>query len=202
MIDVDGAVTSALEYPLSTSSPHAPERFRSMLFVSGGDDIYGVMRRSLLKRVLHHGSYHRAYRPMMAEVSLYGRFHQVKDWLYFRREHPELSTQRSDPDADRYPERDWPIGRPAVVNLDPRRANRLLHPTARLYAEYVWGYVNAIRRAPLSTPDRVECIRYFSEYLASRAHLLHPHVPESPVRSADIDIPVDAVVPGRRSPDV
>src|SRR6187549_2687122 len=33
-IDADGTVTHALDYPLATASPHAPERLRSFLFGS------------------------------------------------------------------------------------------------------------------------------------------------------------------------
>ena len=46
---------------------------------------------------------------------------------------------------------------PVAPYMDPRRANRLRHPAARLYAEYIWGYVAAIRSAPLSPADRQEC---------------------------------------------
>ena len=35
-IDGTGKVTQALEYPLATDSPRAPERFRSILFGSSG----------------------------------------------------------------------------------------------------------------------------------------------------------------------
>ena len=46
MIDSSDTVTLALEYPLATASRRAPERFRSVLFGRGGDDFYGVMRRT------------------------------------------------------------------------------------------------------------------------------------------------------------
>ena len=48
--------------------------------------------------------------------------------------------------------------RARCTNLDPRRADRLRHPTARLYAEYIWGYVAAIQRAPLSRPTGANAI--------------------------------------------
>ena len=37
-VDGSGNVTEAYEYPLTTATPRAPERFRSMLADSGGDD--------------------------------------------------------------------------------------------------------------------------------------------------------------------
>src|SRR5262249_18379550 len=53
--------------------------------------------------------------------------------------------------------------------LDPRRADRLRNPAVRLYAEYIWGYVSAIQRAPLSPEDQRECYRILARWMASRA---------------------------------
>jgi glycosyltransferase involved in cell wall biosynthesis len=156
-IDTEGALTAAFEYPMSTSSPQAPERFRSVLFDSGGDDDYGVMRIDVLRRSAMKESYYHADHTIVAEIALHGRFYQVPDWLYFRREHPDQNGRAS--------------LRRRCVNLDPRRASQLRHPVPRLFAEYVWGYVAAIRRAPLSPDERRECYRHLSRWLRSRAWL-------------------------------
>jgi glycosyltransferase involved in cell wall biosynthesis len=156
-IDASGAVTRAYEYPLSTSSPRAPERFRSLLFDSGGDDDYGVIRTEVLRRTAMKESYHHADRTIIAELALYGRFYQVPDWLYFRRDHPGRA------------ERSHPTVRSRCANMDPRRADRLRHPVVRLYGEYVWAYVRAIRRAPLSAADKRECYRHLARWFTTRA---------------------------------
>ena len=157
MIDGSGTITEKVEYPLATASLRAPERFRSALFADGGDDYGGVIRTAMLRRTPLHGSYHHADRTVMTEVALYGPFYQVPDWLYFRRDHPERA------------ERACPTMRSRCANMDPRRADRLRHPVARLYGEYVWAYVAMIRRAPLSAADRRECYRYLAQWAASRA---------------------------------
>lgn len=157
MIDGSGTITEKVEYPLATASLRAPERFRSALFADGGDDTGGVMRTAVLRRTPLHGSYHHADRTVITEVSLHGPFYQVPDWLYFRRDHPERA------------ERACPTVRSRCANMDPRRADRLRNPVARLYGEYVWGYVAMIKRAPLSAADRHECYRYLAQWAASRA---------------------------------
>ena len=157
VIDDTDAVTAAVEYPLSTASPSAPERFRSMLFDDGRDDDYGVIRSAVLRSVPPHGSHHRSDRTIMAELVLRGPFHQVPDWLYFRRHHA-MSLEGSAQTI-----------RAKCVAWDPRRANRWRHPVARLLAEYVWAYVAAIGRAPLSSADRAACYRHLGTWLASRA---------------------------------
>jgi glycosyltransferase involved in cell wall biosynthesis len=153
-IDTSGNVIAAYEYPLTTFSPSAPERFRSMLFDSGGDDDYAVMRIDVLRRTAMKESYHHADHTIIAELSLHGRFYQVPDWLYFRREHPGQSGQSS--------------MRSRCAIMDPRRASRLRHPAVRLYGEYIWGYIAAIRRAPLSREERRECYRHMEQWFGSR----------------------------------
>ena len=186
VIDGDGQVKVPYEYGLATASPDAPERFRSFLFEPGGDDFYGVMRADMLRRVRPHDSYHHADRTFVAQIVLQGPFHQVPELLYFRRDHPTRA------------ERANPSKRSRCVNLDPRRAGPL-HPTPRLLAEYVLGFVSAIRRAPLSGADRRACYRHLGEWMTSRAR---PGAGErvedrAPVDPAKLTVSVDDLVAGR-----
>jgi glycosyltransferase involved in cell wall biosynthesis len=185
-IDESGTVTQALTYLPNTASPRAPERFRSLLFDDGGDDDYGVIRTAILRRTPLQGSYHHAEHTITAELGLHGRFYQVPDWLYFRREHAGQA------------ERAYPTARRRCVNMDPRRADPLRHPVARLYAEYVWGYISAIRRAPLSAKERRECYRYLAQWFASRVRP-GPTVQAELVPVAHKDILIDAIVAGRQT---
>jgi glycosyltransferase involved in cell wall biosynthesis len=186
MIDSTGNVTQAVDYPLATDSLRAPERFRSMLFASGGDDDNGVIRADVLRRTPLVDSYHHADRTIVAEVGLYGPFHQVPDWLYFRRDHPDRAARAN------------PTKRAWCANLDPRRANRLRHPTIRLLAEYVWGYVAAIRRAPLSPADRRQCYRHLARWLASRVLSgSSQRIEDQPPAVLDQPINLDTIVAGR-----
>ena len=185
IIDGDGTVTVPFEYRHATDSPSAPERFRSMLFEPGGDDFYGVMRTAMLRKVRPHDSYHHADRTFVSEIALHGRFYQVPELLFFRRDHPTRA------------ERANPTKRSRCVNLDPRRANRFLHPTPRLLAEYVGGFVGVINRAPLTWGERTECFRHLGAWLTSRAK---PGAGERVEDRAPVDRPelsVDAIVAGR-----
>lgn len=158
-IDDSGALTQTLEYPLVTASRSVPVRFLSLLFDSGGDDYYGVFRSEILRKFLPQGSYFHSDRTVVTSVGLWGPFYQVPDWLYFRRDHTAPEVQK------RSTTRGW------STNIDPRLANRLRHPAARLYAEYIWGYVKAIRCAPMSRQDRRQCYRCLLRYLADRSHI-------------------------------
>lgn len=164
-VDSNGKVIQAMEYPLRTDSPDPAVRLRAMLFGDGNadfgliraDDQYGVMRARVLRNVPPQGSYYHSDRTQMAEIALQGPFYQVPEWLYFRREH-----------SDR-PQHATPTVRGWCANLDPRRANRFRHPTARLVGEFVWGYVAGIGRAPLSATDRMRCYLVLAQWLASKS---------------------------------
>ncbi|MFF9850214.1 glycosyltransferase family 2 protein [Streptomyces litmocidini] len=186
VIDADGRVKVPYEYTLATASRRAPERFRSMLFEPGGDDFYGVIRADVLRRVKPMDSYHHADRTFVSELGLHGPFHQVSELLYFRRDHPTRA------------ERANPSKRSRCVNLDPRRAGPL-HPTPRLLAEYVLGFVSAIRRAPLSVADRRACYGHLAAWMSSR---VRPGAGErvedrAPVDPARLAVSVDDLVAGR-----
>jgi len=188
LVDDAGAVTKLLEYPLATASPRAPERFRSMLFANGGDDVYGIVRADVLRRTALHGSHHHADRTITTDIALLGPFYQVPEYLYFRRDHPGRE------------ERACPTLRTRCANMDPRRADRLRHPAARLYGEYILGYITGIRRAPLSSADRRECYRHLAEWMASRARprAQEPPPAERPHAAAgQPTVSVDTLVAGR-----
>ena len=86
--------------------------------------------------------------------------------------------------------------RSRCANMDPRRADPLRHPAVRLYGEYVWGYISAIRHAPLSSAERRECYRYLAQWFASRARPGGAAETE-PAPVPHPDISVEDLVPGR-----
>ena len=153
---VNGIPIDFFKYPEATASPRASQRFRSMLFDGKGDWTYAVFRTGILRQTPLHATYHGGDRTLITEMALHGPLCQIPDWLFFRRDHPNrrLST------------REW------CSIWDPRRANLLRNPPIRLYAEYLWGYASAVRRAPLPRVEKRECYRYLSQWLLTRAR---PH---------------------------
>ncbi|MEU4197370.1 glycosyltransferase family 2 protein [Kribbella sp. NPDC026611] len=161
-IDGDDNVIQALEYPLHTDSPDPAERLRSMLNDGDlpgaiqADDFYGVIRADVLRKVKPHGSFYHADQVFMAELALHGRFLQVPEWLYFRRHHEGRALQANPTISS------W------SRNLDPKRSNKLVHPPARLVAEYILGYFAAVRRAPLTAAERRACNQVIRRWMSSR----------------------------------
>jgi glycosyltransferase involved in cell wall biosynthesis len=149
VIDEAGTVVRKYDYGLNTGSTNVTERFRSLVVVDGADDEYGVMRTRVLRSIRPKDSYHHSARPFIAEVALRGRFHQVRELMYFRRDHPDR--------GDRNPTI------PALcTNLDPRRAGQ---GTTRLVAEYAYRYFEAVARAPISQREKWACYRILVTHL-------------------------------------
>lgn len=210
-IDASGEVTHSFEYPLATDSPEAAKRFRSILFGCSGlfetndpdhhgfvrvdnagilraCDEYGVIRADVLRRVAPLASYHHSDRILVCELALHGPFHVTPEWLYFRRDFPERTYNQTPSVSDR------------CAVFDPARANRLRHPTVRLLAEYVWGYAESIRRAPLSSAERRECYGSLARWLLDRATckvVPRALVPVESNASDGREVSVQAVVAGQ-----
>jgi hypothetical protein len=152
------------------------------LFDSGGDDDYGVVRTEVLRSVAPNDSYHHAGRTLVAELALRGPFYHIPRWLYFRRNHAEQAEFK------------YASVRANCANMDPRRADPIRNPIARLYAEYVWGYISAINRSPLTFAERAACYRHLARYLVSR---MHPEPSRRPVlETGEVSIDINSLVAG------
>ena len=156
-------VIQALPYPLATDDPRPARRLESMLFAGDdlpgairADDWYGVIRSDVLQRVRPLGSHYHSDQTFMCELALHGPFAMVPEWLYFRRHHPGRAHQAN------------PTIRSWCANLDPRRADALRNPAARLVGEYLWETMALIQRSPLSPADKRECYLLTSRWMGSR----------------------------------
>jgi glycosyltransferase involved in cell wall biosynthesis len=149
VIDETGKVVRKFDYTLATDSTDVTERFRSLVVADGADDEYGVIRTHVLRTIRPKDSYHHASRPFMVEIAFRGRFHQVHELGYFRRDHSERGDRK-------------PTIPALCTNLDPRRAGQ---STTRLVAEYGYRFLEAIARAPISPAEKWGCYRILLPYL-------------------------------------
>jgi hypothetical protein len=189
--DADELLDVITQYPVASDSTSVAERYRGLLHAVSGDDDYGVMRIAALRGTRLLGSHSHADRSLVAELALYGRFLRIPEPLYFRRDLPNRAGRQQQ--AVRH----W------CVNHDPRRADRLRHPAARLLAEYVWSFFDGIWRAPISPAQKRACYRELVTYLAGRAlHTTPPPVTDEPLTTIDpASVDVAAMVPGaKRAP--
>ena len=128
-IDENSEATEAYldELNLQSNKPHARykrfhERFRSR---TRCNPVFGLIRRSSLEKTRLIGNFTSSDRVLLAELALLGKFYEVPDNLFFRRDHIQSSV-RAYPSA---------IERATWFDPEGRRVNQL--PKWRLIFEYI-----------------------------------------------------------------
>jgi glycosyltransferase involved in cell wall biosynthesis len=143
LIDSGGEIIASHDVSYTDTASVVPyHRFAEVVLIEPHlcYEIFGLIRAEILRRTPLIGGYIASDRVLLAELSLYGRFREVPDYLFFSRDHPERSM------------RAMPFHFRAAW-FDPANRERLVFPHMRFYREY-WGCVN---RAPLSISDRTLC---------------------------------------------
>jgi glycosyltransferase involved in cell wall biosynthesis len=121
--------------------PHA--RFRELICVPHRCyQVYGLMRRAVLARTPLIANYVPSDRVLLAQLGLLGRFHEIPEYLFISRRHPEQSTR-----ALRLRQRaGW---------FDTSRADKIIFPQWKVFYEYI----RAVNAVPLAAAERVRCYR-------------------------------------------
>lgn len=95
MIDQNGDHMEDYDDNLDLQQSAADERLARFFAVAGQTNaIYGLMRGSAVANtsLMGNGSYPAADTNFMAELTLYGKFIEIPEQLFFRRMHPEASS--------------------------------------------------------------------------------------------------------------
>lgn len=138
-IDEHGEITGHSPPRELAANPETRARFADVVLRAG--ETYhslGVVRTPVLWRTPMLAPFASSDIPLLAELALYGRFHEIIEPLYRRREHPGQST------------RAHPRARYRAAWFDPRFAGAITYPGWRMGYQY-W---TATQRAPLSPSDR------------------------------------------------
>lgn len=130
------------------TSPRPAQRFQAILLGRHGCmDSYGVIRSSVLRQTGLYPPFYGSEKVLMAELALWGRYHEVAEILCFARVHAETAG-----------------------SLRSGREQRLcINPFARRWQSDRLGmlgaYLAAIRRAALSPAEKVRCYAAIGKYL-------------------------------------
>ena len=111
--------------------------------------VFGVARRDALARTRLIGKYTGSDRPLLSELSLLAKFHEVPEFLFFYRFHEAQSWGGR---KSQQAQQAW---------YDPRRAGKTTFPQWRLLREHL----RSIERAPVGLQDRVACYLYMGYWM-------------------------------------
>lgn len=124
-------------------SIHAPTRFigHACNRRAHQNTVFGVIRTAVLRQTQLIGAYTASDQVLNGELALRGRFYEVPEYLFIKRNHPQTHWQA------------YKSYRERIAWYDPAKKGTLHHPYWRLMREHL----NAIGNAPLSLADRLYC---------------------------------------------
>jgi glycosyltransferase involved in cell wall biosynthesis len=147
--NADGTPREAYEDDLHLMEDSPADRFISLLArLRLCHQHLGLIRRSCLASTALLGDHIACDINLLAELSLYGKFYEHPERMFFRRFHPESSSAKKGPDRD------------AVEHqLDFTDPQRLLGVRHHLLQRHQ-AFFSAVRRAPLTAKDRRRLYTY------------------------------------------
>jgi glycosyltransferase involved in cell wall biosynthesis len=141
-IDPQGNALYKKEQFLEADSPKPHRRFRQLIRMDHNcETLFGLTRTDILSKTSIHADFPDGDRVMLGELSLYGTYYRVPEYLFFHREHPVRSLNI-------YPSR---FDRLAL--LKPTKGNQIAFP----HFEEFFAYLRGIRSVPLGVGERIAC---------------------------------------------
>jgi glycosyltransferase involved in cell wall biosynthesis len=136
-----------------TNSFDIKQRFRDILLnCQCCFEVFGLIRAEALSQTSLIAKYWSSDRILLAELSLMGRFHEIKEELFFRRKHFAQSTE-----------------------LTVNEAGVWIDPLARLQipfqAQALNGYVSGIWKSSLTYSQKLQCYLIVGEWAMKRLAL-------------------------------
>jgi hypothetical protein len=111
-------------------------------------DSYGLIRSEVLRKTPLYLPYFGSEKVLMAELGLWGRYHEVPEVLFLARIHPAAA------------------GNQKTVKLQQQFVNPLARSTPRLARlKLVGEYIAAVRRSQISFWERQRCFLAIVRYL-------------------------------------
>lgn len=160
IIDSNGRPIRVYQDLLDLRSNLGVERFRSVLFCPQRESnaIFGLIRTETLKATRLIGNYQSSDRVLLAELALRGKFVEIPEYLFFRRDHAKTSLRAN------------PKTRDIVSWFDPTRQCVLCSKKLRFLGEYL----HLTRRVPMNRIAQLQCCGVIAKFVASRFYAI-PH---------------------------
>jgi hypothetical protein len=136
-INDEGLVVGEYNY-MSINQAFALKRFKNIISMKPVTWLYnhGLIRSMALKKTRLYGSYHSSDRVLLAELALLGRFHKIKEHLFYRRSHEEAYTEN----VHAQDEIDW---------WTLARTRNISFPYVRILKEYVRAVNHIVKQNSL-----------------------------------------------------
>jgi glycosyltransferase involved in cell wall biosynthesis len=158
-IDINDKIIGECNDRFHFVSPSPSNRFHGVLsrmYGHSGNPLFGVVRRDIMAHTVLIAPFPSSDMTFLAELSLYGKFHEIQDRLFYHRFHSGMSNQLRFT-ASQY-----------TAWHDRSKVGKISFPKLlRLQA-----LINAVQKAPLGSFERVKCHLYVLLYYTSPLNLV------------------------------
>ncbi len=149
IIDEHGRIVCEYDDRSHLQAERASDRFKDLQRLLGlCNPVFGVIRSKALRRTALLGQFIGADICLLAELSLHGKFWEVPEYLFFRRDHPGASSA----DRDSIEKQ--------MEFYDPARKQPIVLPQWRHYL----AFLLCAWRAPLDVSERARLGLYLFRY--------------------------------------
>jgi glycosyltransferase involved in cell wall biosynthesis len=140
IIDGQGNITGDFDENLHLMDVHPSNRWKGVLFnMRLGNVPYGLTRTALLRKTGLIRNYTGGDIPLVAEMSLYGKFYEIQDAFFYRRMHEEAASALKSSEE-------------VMKVYDPARRSGFF---AREWV-HLGAHLLSVARAPIQTTEKVQ----------------------------------------------
>jgi glycosyltransferase involved in cell wall biosynthesis len=160
IIDEHGKLTSHYDDNLHLQQDSPADRFIAGLSSIGLSNIlYGLIRKEQLAHTALLGNYIASDINLIIELTLYGKFHEIPEYLFSRRMHPQASSwDRSDEETQK-----------AFWDTSKKKLWFQQHRA-------VYEYFKAVHRAPIASAEKNRIYKYLLKFAYWRKNKLAKEV--------------------------
>jgi glycosyltransferase involved in cell wall biosynthesis len=135
--------------PPTRASERVGTRLRAVMLGDGGCiDAYGLIRSEIIRKTPGFLPYYGSEKAFIAELALWGPYHEIPETLFFVRVHPDAAGNLRTADQQQQ-----------FISATKKRR----FESTRL--KLLWGYTSAVLRANLTIAQRIHCFAIIARYL-------------------------------------
>ena len=159
-VDQRGEHVGNYDSELRIDSPKPHERFGDLICMDNDAWVlmFGLISSDRLRKTQLLGSYIGSDRNLLAEIGLIGRFYEIPEYLFFRREHARSYTNRAD----------FTYSEKLSWWAPSARSTKTVFPYWKICLEYF----NSVKRVPLNWSERQRCYGEIIGWLVKHGWLL------------------------------
>lgn len=138
-------------FNLTASKPYERYKKYHELFrkINEAHPIFGIIRAKILKRTPLIGSYDASDQVLLGELALYGKFYEIPEYLFFRRNHPQRLMIK------------YLSSRSRLTWFDPKKKGKLQLVAWTMLLEHI----RVLKRVQIANNEKIACYFQLAKWI-------------------------------------